>query len=49
MVYNKYAKKGKGAFKKSMQKIKRKKRTTPNPRAAAANAKKKKPTKRMGY
>ena len=49
MAYNKYAKKGKGAFKKSMQKIKRNKRTTPNPRAPAANAKKKKPTKRMGY
>ena len=49
MAYNKYAKKGKAAFKKAAQRIKRKKRTTPNPRAAAANAKKKKPTKLMGY
>ena len=46
MAYNKYAK-SKAAIKKATQQIKRKKRKTPNPRAAAA--KKRKSTKRMGY
>ena len=49
MAYNKYAKKTKAAFKKAAQRIKRKKRTTPNPRAAAARKKPKVTTKRMGY